>query len=89
MFAIVQEKGPTPETGRRAFACLIVVDKFDVPNRCAVTPVGVSTRQAYGGQFDPFMREKNAGSAGENETTWYWPFCSVAVFDGRSWFNSD
>jgi hypothetical protein len=84
MFAIVQEKGPAPEIGRRAFACLIVVDKFDVPNRCAVTTVAVSTRQAWGGQFDPFMREqfdpfmreKNAGSAGENETTWYWLFCS-------------
>ena len=76
MFAIVQEKGPTPEIGRRAFACLIAVDKFDVPNRCAVTTVAVSTRQAWGGQFDPFMREKNAGSAGENETTWYWLFCS-------------
>jgi hypothetical protein len=76
MFAIVQEKGPTPEIGSRAFACLIVVDKFDVPNRCAVTTVAVSTRQAWGGQFDPFMREKNAGSAGENETTWYWLFCS-------------
>ena len=32
IFAVGKEKGPTFETERRAFACLIVVDSFDVPS---------------------------------------------------------